>query len=184
MITIATSHGRRNVTLKAMLIATGLTCGAVSLAHPQLENFEMTVVSDAAFGRKVMDGKLESAIRGIEASTTRPALEFFAQNNLCVAYTKTGQFNDAEKACDAAIAKTLPARQLKASGYTQVDRRYAAMALSNRGVLRALMGEKVRAEEDFSAAVDLKARIGAPKRNLEYLQTRADGAVTLLQTDQ
>lgn len=184
MTTINTSHGRRDVALKGVLLAIGLVSGAASLAHPELEQFEMTVVSDEAFGRQVMAGELEVAIERIETSSGRAADEFFAQNNLCVAYTKNGQFNDAEKACDAAIAKTLSKRRLRNSDNTQVDRRYAAMALSNRGVLRALMGEKGRAAEDFSAAVDLKARIGAPKRNLAYLQTRADGAVTMLQTDQ
>ena len=95
-----------------------------------------------------------------------------------------GQFGDAAKACDAAIAKTLAGRQLKAAENAPAERRYAAIALSNRGVLRALMGKEAGAEADFSAAVELKARVGAPKRNLEYLQARADGAVTLLQTDQ
>ena len=184
MITIDISKPRRNVALKALLLTAGLASGAASLAHPELENFEMTVVKDAAFGRKVMDGELDAAIKSIEASTARPAQAFFAQNNLCVAYTKRGQFGDAAKACDAAIAKTLAGRQLKAAENAPAERRYAAIALSNRGVLRALMGKEAGAEADFSAAVELKARVGAPKRNLEYLQARADGAVTLLQTDQ
>lgn len=180
MISIETLQRRHTVGLKGLLLTIGLVGASALHAHPEQESFEMTVVSDEAYGREVMAGELDVAIKRIETSNKRRTDDFFAHNNLCVAYTKNGQFSDAEKACDAAIAKTRSERQLRASDYSQVDRRYAAMALSNRGVLRALMGEKQRAAEDFSAAVDLKARIGAPRRNLEYLQTRADGAVTML----
>ena len=183
MTTIDISKPRRRIALKALLLTAGLASGTASLAHSELENFEMTVVTDAAFGHKVMDGELDAAIKSIEASHSRPSSEFFAQNNLCVAYTKSGQFSDAEMACDAAISKTLSGRQLKLAENGPAERRYAAIALSNRGVLHALMGDEGRAAADFTAAVKLRARLGAPKRNLEFLQARADGAVTMLQTD-
>ncbi|MEE4163951.1 MAG: tetratricopeptide repeat protein, partial [Woeseiaceae bacterium] len=49
-------------------------------------------------------------------------------------------------------------------------RRFMAMALSNRGVARALKGQYDLAAADFEKAIDIKSRLAEPAINLARLE--------------
>lgn len=164
---------------KSAVALAALLFAASSFAHQQSSALEMTVISDEAFGDAVVAGEYGTAIEQIEALEN--AGSFFASNNLCVAYTKSGNFESARSACDTAVGKTHERRLRHLDGRTA--RRYAAMALSNRGVLLALAGERELALDDIRSAVRLRSRIAAPRRNLEFIETRTTGATLMLQTD-
>ena len=65
----------------------------------------------------------------------------------------------------------------KRFGYAAGSRN-VALALSNRGVLRLLIGEGEQAREDFHEARILRSGIAAPRRNLQYLAARAEARQT------
>jgi len=140
--------------------------------------FEMTVVSDVAYGQHIEAGNSSIAIGRIDISNTRPSNVFFANNNLCVAYTKTGDFEKAGEICDAAVNIITSGSRVAVSEKSS-HRNYHAMAYSNRGVLRALSGDFGAAREDFTTASELGARISAPEQNLEYLKVKESQSITV-----
>ena len=169
--------------LPGTLLTISLLAASPVGAHDRQDVFEMTVIRDAAFGSKVVSGKHDEAIERINALKVREPERFFVNTNLCVAYTMTREFDAAATACDDALADLAdPSATLPASR-ERIVRRYRAMALSNRGVLRAVTGDDRSARQDFNAAVALEAGVSAPVRNLAYLETREAPSVTMLQAD-
>ena len=152
-------------------------------AHDRGNAFHMTVISDAVFGNRVRNGDYADAIAGITAADVRGRDRFFASTNLCVALTKTGKLERAGDACEEAV-RLAPADRASTkdahSARSAIDRRYRALALSNRGVLRAIAGDESLAREDFESALDLRGGLSAPARNLAYLQNRASQAANAL----
>lgn len=164
-----TGLGKRLVAVAAIAIA----CGN-AWAAPAAPAYTMTVISDDAQGHKIVSGDYKQAIDTINASRSR-FNQVSRTTNLCVAYTKSGELDMAAEACDAAILSIkndnysygLADRvNLQSGAY----RRSLAMALSNRGVLRAINGEVELAREDFLQALDLRAGIAAPSVNLARLE--------------
>ena len=143
----------------------------------------MTVIRDAAYGGKVTAGKYDEAIVKINAHTKRPSEQFFASNNLCVAYTKSNDIDSAEKACNDALELAADERGFDSEDLDRIERKYTAMALSNRGVLRAVSGDNVNARRDFLEAMNLEAGLSSPARNLARLDSRIAETMTSLQTD-
>ena len=130
-----------------------MTIGAsVAQAHEEQTNFEMTVIQDAAFGSKIVSGRLADAIERIEARDARPGQKFFAKNNLCVAYTMSGELEKAMAECNAAIELVQSRMKYLDDIDSAIYARYTAMALSNRGVLQAMRGETDLARSDFEDA--------------------------------
>lgn len=169
--------------LGALLTIAALAASPVG-ADDRQEVFEMTVIRDAAFGAKVVSGKHGEAIERINALNVREPEQFFVHTNLCVAYTMTRKFEAAAIACDGALADLADQSATMPASKERIVRRYKAMALSNRGVLRAVTGDDRNARADFDAAVALEAGVSAPERNLAYLETRTVPSVTMLQADQ
>lgn len=130
--------------------------------------YTMTVISDDSFGQYIVDGAYEKAISKISDTGPRRLASFEAQTNLCVAYTKSGDLERAEPACDNSVAaiRKLANRAVErrstpehiAYGY----RRYLALALANRGVLHAVHGDHAQAREFFLRADELGVRRAAP----------------------
>jgi hypothetical protein len=92
-----------------------------------------------------------------------------AATNLCVAYTVTGEYTEAHDACADALklarrADEMPSTRLPSTTAT-------ALALSNRGVLRAVTGDTVGAASDFKSAARLARDSSAPSRNLAHLES-------------
>ena len=144
-------------------------------AHEVPAKFEMNVIKDEAAGMKILEGEIDVAIDEIAKTPTGPAERFFVDNNLCVAYTLTREFALAEQACDDAL-DAMALRGTHRTYWEGPKVRYRAIALSNRGVLRAMTGKTELARADFADARRLSAGIRAPKVNLEYLEIRSSQA--------
>jgi hypothetical protein len=81
----------------------------------------------------------------------------------------------AETSCAAAVEEITALAEARNPGYGEATdsmavRRFMAMALSNRGVARALKGQHDLAAADFEQAIDIKSRLAEPAINLARLE--------------
>lgn len=160
------AYTRSTVTLVA-----ALACTSTFADEPA---YTMTVISDAAYGAKVAAGEYDTAIAKITAKS-RATTRYSELTNLCVAYTKSGDLENASAACGAAVEQMRAKLPSRGSAFTYMsndvrDRKYLALALSNQGVLHAVSGEPELARESFLEALELKASVKAPKVNLARLE--------------
>lgn len=158
--------------------AIALTVAApAAFAAPGAKALEMVVYTDSVQGRRLVKGDWEKAM-GMEAPKSMGAFE--ALNNRCVSLTVAKEFAAATEACDAAVAAAGDEPGADMTGFAgqyvpssaKVEK---AMALTNRGVLRALQGDRTGARVDFEDAAGMTRRVSAAKANLEVL-----GATTTL----
>ena len=142
-----------------------------SFAQTDYSAFRMMAITNASQGKLVVKGRYETAIRRLEARVSaRDTFEL--HNNLCVAYTKTSEMENAMQSCDAAVdAAGVNAKRTRHndSFFRQRHLRDAAIALSNRGVLRAVTGDKQGARADFERSLALFDELKEPRINLAYL---------------
>lgn len=155
-----------------MLLTTAL-CGASAAASAEEPAFTMTTIIDTAYGEEVAAGKYVQAIGKI-TQTKGKVDAFFESTNLCVAYTKTGNVDEASLACDAAVKQadgmSYDRRiDLPKSYQESIRKKYLAMALSNRGVLHAVTGDVRLAHQDFVEALRFKKHTTVVKTNLARL---------------
>ncbi len=159
---------------KRLLIATTalLACwSAGSVAgEQQPPTFRMMAIENLAGGDLVTEGRYAEAIEKITARRVS-ASDFAAHNNLCVAYVKTKALDKAAAACEAAIE--LRSRDADPgylhSAVVRQKLRDRAIALSNRGVLRAITGDVTGARDDFEKSAKLADDIDEPLINLDRL---------------
>ena len=111
------------------------------------------------------------------STTTARQTSFETQNNLCVAYAKAKQLEQAIDACEAAM-RSLQAKKDVFEGrrYLRTTKREAyianlSIALSNQGVLYAVSGEHAQARDNFMAAMDLETDRSAARDNLHRLSS-------------
>ncbi len=153
--------------------ATALLAADVAMAEEEAAAYKMVVFSDQRHGAKVAKGNYEKAIAKITAAPERRRDVFETKTNLCVAYTKSGDLENAETNCEAALVyireKHAAAPSTNAIGLRY--EKYLSVALSNRGVLYAVNGDLDSARSTFEEAMELKARISMPKRNLARLDS-------------
>ena len=131
--------------------------------------YEMTAVSTAANGGLIIDGKYDAAIRNNLRQKYHKD-KFALNTNLCVAYTMTGQFEQASAFCDEAVRISegdirLQAKRLfgmRTPAIDAVQLRWRAVAHSNRGILRYATGNLADAHEDF----ELAAGLNVPRLNV------------------
>lgn len=97
--------------------------------------------------------------------------------NLCVAYTATGAFPEARGACDLAVEISRKEDALSSGRFPSGTA--TSRALSNRGVLRALVGDSAGAANDFRAAAKLANAWPAARRNLAHLESSPAHRVAL-----
>jgi hypothetical protein len=97
--------------------------------------------------------------------------------NLCVAYTATGAFPEARSACDLAVE--ISRREDALSPGRLPSGTASSRALSNRGVLRALIGDSTGAASDFRAAAKVANAWPAARRNLAHLESSPAHRVAL-----
>ena len=182
---LQTANLSRGVTAfrSSVLLAVAMFAVSPAVAHDPQGAFVMTVIRDAAYGGKVTAGKYDEAIMKINAHKKRPSERFFASTNLCVAYTKSHDIDSAEKACNDALELAAQERGFNSEDLDRIERKYTAMALSNRGVLRAVSGDNANARQDFLEAMNLEAGLSSPAQNLARLDTMIAETVTSLQTD-
>jgi Flp pilus assembly protein TadD len=151
---------RINVALAFSALAFSVSAGA----EEQEKRYTMTAITDASFGHTVTTGDYEQAIQRITAPNYHLKESFAAKTNLCVAYTKTGAIGAASDACEAAVTE-LDVNRFRYSD----ERANLAVALTNRGVLRAVQGDTDRARQDFVEAVELDSGLATPATNLARL---------------
>lgn len=162
---------KRLVLLPALACTGLLSASATSAAAPT--GYEMSVYTDHRSGMQVLAGDYDSAIHaakrdaGVGGALSRLVLA----TNLCVAYTMKEAFSDAAGACDKALRLAS-----RAEGWARSSERTVmiARALTNRGVLRVLMGDTAGAEEDFERAAGVGARWGGPEPQSGASQGIAD----------
>ena len=134
--------------------------GSIAEAKEKKPVYSLAIIVDAAEGRSVKRGSYEQAIGRLSSAKRYSRSDKFArQTNLCVAYTKTGDLENAEIACDKAVT-------MVADSAADESDRNLALALTNRGVLRAIQGETELALADFESAFDLRYYVRLAKTNL------------------
>ena len=147
---------------------------AQDVGEPQ---YTLTAIEDSSHGQDVLEGRFELAVAELTSGNKRWQRTFETKTNLCVAYTKLGDFDNAAPACDAAVEAMRTQMRQPSSRLHQLypDRRaisrYLAVALSNRGVLRALSGDSELAREDFLSAQSLGVLEATANTNLAKLDT-------------
>lgn len=161
--------------LAAVCVAAALSSHASAEDLPDAP-LTMAVISDDAYGKAVTKGEYEQVIDRITKNGRRIAKRFAEQTNLCVAYTKSNDIEKARIACDAAISSVERRGVRAATGswhYGAAVHAYQsdlAVALSNRGVLLAAIGDADLAERDFVAAIELETALTSTiENNLERL---------------
>lgn len=160
------------MTCPLSLFASLIACAPLA-AQETGPAYTMTVIVDSAHGAKVAAGKYEAAIDKITAGNSSRN-RYSKQTNLCVAYTKLGELDQAAAACEAALAVVLdePENGRSYPGPAQSDRSkrlYLALALSNLGVLQAAQGSPDLARKAFREALELDTGLSAPQINLARL---------------
>lgn len=165
--------------LGATLVTGMLTAQAV--AEEQTETpLTMIVLKDTAYGISIASGNYQRAISKLTASVDKGRSKFATYNNLCVAYAKAKELDNAIDACDAALAavkKRESSYMPKSRGYDLSYAQYQAdlaVALSNRGVLLAVAGNESAATQAFEDAISLDTKYSSNiEGNLERLESRA-----------
>jgi hypothetical protein len=166
---LSRTHERRPQIIALALAFSALALSVSAGAEEQETPYTMTAIIDASYGSAVRTGNYEHAIQRITAPGNHRKDSFAASTNLCIAYTKTGAIGEAVQSCEAAVS-SIDARHT----HHATSRYELAVALSNRGVLRAVQGERVLARQDFLDAVELETNLAAPPSNLARLDARAD----------
>ena len=165
-------NARHGTTLAALLC---MATTAVQAGGPVPGRYVMTVYSDMAQGRAILDGSPDELIRELAHGKSGEALTLEEGINLCVAYTQAKQVDNARPACDAALATAEHAvSTARRTSSIWRDPAYdartgQAIALNNRGVLYALTGEHDAAREAFEAALAIRKRTTYAKENLSLL---------------
>lgn len=157
--------------LSASTVLLSLFLAPVSQAAAKPGAFHMVAIENIAQGKLVTQGAYSKAIRRLEPSLSR-RYSFEKANNLCVAYTKSNVLDKAEKSCDAAVQEAGAASALatKIDGVDERSRsRDQAIALSNRGVFKAVSGDGAGALVDFESALKLYDELDEFHINLAYL---------------
>lgn len=173
----AARTGRLNAGVAALLLAVA----GQSMADSVPSAYSMAVIQDDAFGSTVMSGDYAKGISKLTSFGGKRAKSFATNNNLCVAYTMTKDFDSAASACEAALAASEKYGKYANSPLNPYDStRDQAMAYSNRGVLRAMTGDYDGAKQDFEYAAKLSKYLDAPEDNLARLQTREATALSSL----
>ena len=170
-------------TTRALVVTCALLLGPVfslpvTAEETTAASYTMAVIKNEAHGRRVTAGKYEQAIDKITRGGVRAKDRFADQVNLCVAYTKTKDIENANASCNAALAglkkqETRATRSKKSPLYGNY-KKDLALALSNRGVLFAVSGDTERAKESFAAAIKLQTSLShIAESNLERLEQSA-----------
>ena len=155
---------------KTVIPAAFLLLAQSAWAQPAPEDFEMLVYDDTPQGRRIASGEWYEALAQVEKGTFKTFDNF---NNRCVLLTMTSDFEDAEMACDAAV-ETRNMNSATTSEWRNAARRriQKAMALTNRGVLRAVTGDVAGARQDFETVIAGNSKSRAARANLAILEAR------------
>lgn len=165
------------MTSKKLLLLMLGTLGALTVQAA--ENYVMIVYSDSAHGSAILEDRLDEAISELGPDDGR--FRNFAEHvSLCVALTRTSQFEQATEYCDMAIAQSgREARRIRRANYshrnsTRISAAPKAIALTNRGVLHAIAGEHEAARVLFEMAREADLTEEYVQNNLARLNASMD----------
>lgn len=162
-------------TIAKVLCALSLTVAcAPAWSDVNKPKFEMAVYSDAPQGMKILNGKYDQAIAKINSKSSSTD-QLHVKTNLCVAYMKAGDVDAAETVCEEAVVAAKSLNNVRTSSFigqsaAKVRARYLAVALSNRGVVKAIRGDLEEAKEDFDAALAQRSGISSIETNIQQLE--------------
>jgi hypothetical protein len=163
------------LTLVTLTVASAWSFGAASA---DADSFELGSYLNHPGGKEIVARDYAGAIKSASIAKSSTGLDpLVGATNLCVAYTATGAFPDAREACDRAV--DLARREDSLSVGRIPSGTAASRALSNRGVLRALVGDSAGAASDFRAAAKLANAWPAAGRNLAHLESSPAHRVAL-----
>ncbi|GEM_PF-1453015 len=160
-------------------------------AKADTAGYSMVVYEDSRLADRVMSHEYDTIKDALAALEARGNTDFDTLNNLCVGYTMTKAFTKAEAACDAAVGEDSAPDALfdedtafaGARTRKTLARNREAVALSNRGVLRAVTGDLVGAREDFEKAAATSDVVDAAEINLTRLTALAVPPASIAQAD-
>jgi hypothetical protein len=125
------------------------------------------VYHDTRQGARLAEGAYEEAIA---MDSSRNATAFDTFNNRCVLLTITRAFDEATEMCDEAVEEAdFVSNSLGGAGFVKMKQKQRSMALTNRGVLKAVTGDSVGARQDFDAVIALAVDTRAASANLMRL---------------
>jgi len=177
MHTSIETRGRERRTLRTLWPTLLLLGGSPALADSAAP-FELVVQAESSQGKRLVRGYYDQAAV-VDARTDTESFE--ALNNRCVMNIVSGAFAKAKTACDGAV-NTIDLDRLGMSyprypvDYTPLAEERKAMALINRGVLRAMTADVQGARNDFERAMELGPQIEAGEANLALLDARAEAS--------
>lgn len=155
------------------------TLGALSVQAAEGQSYIMLVYADSEHGDSILEGELDETISKLQRRDGE-VRDFAEQVSLCVALTRTRQFEQAAEYCDMAITQSdREARRLGSNdGFRRYSKRVAArskaIAFTNRGVLHALAGEPEEARELFEMAQETDLMEEYARNNLSRLESSMD----------
>jgi hypothetical protein len=171
--TITKRHGRIGV-IVAALAAIAL-CQSL-WADETVVGYEMSYVANQAHGNHVAEGRYQRVIDGLAGASHDPFAKYL---NLCVAQTMASRYPDARRSCNRAVELSEGAARSAPADLRDEHHANWAMALSNRGVLRAIRGQQ-GAEDDFRLAIELQVQSDVAARNLARLNGPNEDARTVV----
>lgn len=139
----------RSVKLGSALAMVLMASGSF-LASANTLGYKMVLIGDTPGVSALQAGQFAQGINETLNSTAETD-NFSRQMSLCVGFSKSGQLQPAQTACDNAVSA---AQQLHAVSSSD-KREMRAYALTNRGVLRLLQSNNLAALADFQRAAEL-----------------------------
>lgn len=168
------SHEKTSTIAKVLFALSLSVACAPAWSDDSRPKFEMAVYSDAPQGMKILSGKYDQAISKINTKPSS-ADRVHVKTNLCVAYVKAGNIDAADTACEEAVVAAESMNKVRTSSFigqssAKVRARYLAVALSNRGVVKAVRGDLEAAKLDFGAALAQRSGVSSVETNIEQLE--------------
>jgi hypothetical protein len=155
----------------ALGILAGLLSTSVTAADAP-DSFVLVAYSDRAGGSHLSEGDYRGATQLLRKVPSGVLLDPAAvASNRCVAYAMTQQLAAARSACDSAVEELQPA---SGSVLTQPHDTAAALAYSNRAVVRWLSAQHAAARVDLARARQLDPQAQFVQRNLAATQGHTD----------
>lgn len=162
-------------TFASPLVMAGLAMAAMLSSNATLaqstvpDAYRVAVILDQAHGEELLAGDYKSIIAQLADSETRRSTRFELSNNLCVAYIMAKDAENALHYCEIAVRSSEKELRRSDAWTRHTHKTDKAIALSNRGVVKALTGDLSGAKTDFESAISLRVRLDEAAVNLNRL---------------
>jgi hypothetical protein len=157
------SYGVRTAAILLLMIAVP---GFTNLWAAETQSgYEMSFVSNMAHGDLLEEGRYGLVVYLLSSKAHNPIATMI---NRCVARTMAGEYVRARRDCNRAVELTEQAVLTAPENERQEHYKRLVVALSNRGVLRAIR-EQNGSEDDFVRAIALEVYSETAARNLARL---------------